>query len=419
MGSRMAGCVNSRHLLAPRSTLFIAAILVNGLLSLACQDAMMNPSQSKRTFPLYKESVRNQRAGLAFTWGYEEPYHQQFDDRPNRKGHYGNGQAYHDINGDGHQDILVTFHAEAGVGELLWYVNSGDNRRFARAVPQPFTGSTRGINAHKILKSDLNSDQIADFIALGVDESIPGDYTGNFTVLLGRADGRFDVREVPNPTRYWFHNGAAGDLDGDGHVDVITATFLWSGDGHGTFSRRTDFTLGEYSPLVYEIADLDRDGWNDIVIQGPFTGTTIIYNDRGSFTSANRTVVLPVATFQAVMDIEIIDIDGDGDLDLVELAQRGGNPPGDNDPMYFASRLTLFRNQAGTFRMEEEFFPDSRDGNLLNGSTDRYGWSVFKFDDLDGDGIDEIVAENYQDGTYNALARQSSRWVPVIVPMSP
>jgi len=370
-------------------------------------------------FPLYQESIRNQRAGIAFTWGYDESYHQHFDDRLDRKGYFGNGQAYHDIDGDGFQDILVTFHPEGGTGVLRWYLNSGDDRRFTQAGPSPFTSSTIGLNAHKILKTDVNNDRIADFIALGVDESIPGNYTGNFTVLIGRTDGRFDVRDIPNPDRYWFHNGAAGDLDGDGHVDVITATFLWRGDGRGGFSRRMDYSLGAHSPLVYEIVDIDRDGWNDIIVRGPFTGTTIIYNDRGSFSSANRTVVLPMATYQAVMDIEIIDVDGDGDLDLVELAQRGGNPPGSNDPIYFASRLTVFRNQGGRFEMDEAFFPESHDGNSLHGPTDRYGWSVFKFDDLDGDGVDEIVAENYQDGTYNALTRRNGRWVPVVFPVVP
>lgn len=390
-----------------------------GIVTTACHDLATDPTRSRRAIPLYQESIRNQRAGIAFTWGYDESYHQHVDDRLDRKGHYGNGQAYHDIDGDGFQDILVTFHPDGDVGALRWYLNSGDDRHFTRAVPAPFTSSTTGFNAHKILKTDVNDDRIADFIALGVDESVPGNYTGNFTVLIGRADGRFDVRDIPNPDRYWFHNGAAGDLDGDGNVDVITATFLWRGDGRGGFTRRTDFTLGEHTPLVYEIIDIDRDGWNDIIVRGPFSGTTVIYNDRGTFGAANRTVVLPMATFQAVMDIEIVDVDGDGDLDLVELAQRGGNPPDNNDPLYAASRLTLFRNQGGRFEMDEAFFPESHDGNARHGPTDRYGWTVFKFDDLDGDGIDEIVAENYQDGLFNALRRQDGRWVPVVMPRVP
>ena len=60
---------------------------------------------------------------------------------------------------------------------------------------------------------------IVDFIAFGVDERIPNDYNGNFTVLINN-NNKFIVKNIPNPNKFWFHNGSVGDLNGDGFVDV-------------------------------------------------------------------------------------------------------------------------------------------------------------------------------------------------------
>lgn len=39
-----------------------------------------------------------------------------------------------------------------------------------------------------------------------------------------------------------------------------------------------------------------------------------------------------------------------------------------------------------------------------------YGWTIFKIDDIDGDGVDDIVSESYQDGTYNGLKLIGGYW---------
>ncbi len=360
---------------------------------------------------LFKESILNQRSGISFTWAYSEEYHPLLEDRlTTRSGYYGGGQSYHDVNNDGFQDILVSFHRDANSTELRWYINNGDNKNYKIPTRKYFNQSTSGISSHKILKTDVNNDNIADFIALGVDERIQGNYTGNFTVLIGKNDGTFDVKDIHNPNRYWFHNGASGDLNGDGNVDVITATFIWYGDGKGNFSKREDYDLSEYTPLVYEIIDIDKDGWNDLIVRGPFRATTIIYNNKGTINKNNRTYELPAATYKAVMDIEVIDFDKDGDLDIVELAQLGGN-----STESVMSNITVYYNNQMAFRPNEIILEESVDGNLMHGESDKYGWSVFKFDDIDRDGVDEIIAENYHDGNYNALKLINGKWKKITI----
>jgi hypothetical protein len=388
-------------------------LLLLSVLLVGCDDSILNPVTTNINITeeqkVYKESIRNQRSGISFTWGCNESYQPLFNDRITCEGHYGNGHAYHDVNKDGMQDILVSFHKNDNSSELTWYINLGDNKRFSRSI-EYFNHSTSGFNAHKILKTDVNNDGIADFIALGVDERIQNNYTGNFTVLIGKSNGSYDVNDIPNPQRYWFHNGAAGDINGDGNVDVIAATFIWYGDGKGNFIKREDYNLQRYSPLVYEIIDMNKDGWNDLIVRGPFIETTIIYNNKGIINENNRTYTLPSATYKAVMDIEVVDFDKDGDLDIVELAQLGGNPPDINDPKYFVSKITVYYSNNLHFYADETVIEESLDGNIMNGESDKYGWSVFKFDDIDKDGIDEILAENYHDGNYNVIKLVNSRW---------
>jgi len=363
---------------------------------------------------LYKESILNQKSGISFFNGYIESYIQVFDNNINRKGYYGQGHAYHDVNEDGFQDILVSYHQEGNFseGELMWYINTGDNFHFKVSTKKMFNQSTFGYKSHKALKTDVNNDNIADFICLGVDERIQGNYTGNFTVLIGKPDGTYDVNDIPNPKRYWFHNGAAGDINGDGNVDVISATFIWYGDGKGNFTKREDFDLNYYtdSPLVYEIIDMNNDGYNDLILSGPFEPTKIVYSNRGIFDKNNTTYTLPKSTYKAVMDIEIKDFDGDGDYDIFEMNQLGGNSTNQNDYTPNISQVILFKNDNNRFIMDETIFKESIDGGYKNGTNDRYGWTVFKFDDMDGDGIDEIVSESYQDGIYNGLKFINGMW---------
>jgi hypothetical protein len=372
-------------------------------------DTLPLVSKLNKTNQLFGESYPNQKSGNYFVWHHIRhlwPYMPQLDS--DVKSWYGNGQAYGDVNKDGFQDILVSNVHDGGEGEMTWFVNSGDNYNYKKQ--NYFNQSTKGYKAHKILKTDVNSDGLADYIALGVDERIQGNYTGNFTVLIQKPNGFFDVNDIPNPQRYWFHNGAAGDLNGDGNVDVVTATFIWWGDGKGNFTN-SFINVEQYSKaLVYEVLDINGDKYNDLILRGPFQNTTIVFSNKGVWDSQNNKIILPSVEYKAVMDLEFMDFDGDGDIDILEMAQLGGNPPESNEPKYFVSKITVFYNNNLQFIPDENVLNESVDGNYINGKDDVYGWSNFKIDDIDGDGIEDIVAENFQDGTYNGLKKINGIW---------
>jgi hypothetical protein len=362
---------------------------------------------------LYKESVKNQRSGIFFQWqenyGVNQQYLPQTDEMP--KAWFGGGQNYGDVNNDGFIDFVVAVHTSATDVELKWFINDGDNYHFKKNTSM-FNQSTKGLNAHKIVKTDVNNDAIADYITFGVDERIPGDYNGNFSVLIGKPNGTFDVNTIPNPTKYWFHNGAVGDLNKDGFVDVISATFIWFGDGNGNFTKVSNLNDYCQSILVYEILDMNGDGLNDIILSGPNDVTTIVYNNNGIFNNSNRVLKLEKVQYKIIQDIELYDIDSDGDYDIIENRQMETEPN---------SKLFVHLNNGNTFNYVSDYIQNSNDGAWLNGDKnagpgyqDKFGWDTFKFDDIDGDGIDDIIPENYHDGKFNGLKKINGVWKPHI-----
>lgn len=358
---------------------------------------------------LYKESYLNQKSGISFTWSDIDRNAEYISTmiHSDLVEWYGNGQSYHDVNNDGYQDILINPHNSSNKTWFEWYINQGDNKTYI-ADSNYIIESTQGYSSHKFIKTDVNNDGYADFIAFGVDERIQGDYNGNFTVLINNNNNKFTVKNVPNPNKFWFHNGSAGDLNGDGFVDVIGGQYIWYGDGNGNFvNSNIDLNIYTKAILTYEIIDFDSDGYNDIIL-GSHTEhgvTTIVLNDKGKFDVNNKTYKLEKTEHDMIMDIEIKDMDRDGDLDILEMRQNSNN----------VSFIFLFENKNGLFELDTDFFKNSSDGNYTNGDRDRFGWSVFKFDDIDGDGKEEIVAENYHDGIYNGLKFIGGIWEQTIL----
>ena len=153
---------------------------------------------------------------------------------------------------------------------------------------------------------------------------------------------------------------------------------------------------------------MNNDNYNDIVLatEKKLDVTSVIINNGGKFDTTNRVIKLQSVEYTTTADIEIYDIDTDGDYDIVELKQL------DNK-----SKIFVHINNSGVFNYVPNYIQNSDDGNWLNGNQsvgigyqDQYGWSVFKIDDIDGDGIDDIIPENYHDGKYNGLKKINGIW---------
>ncbi len=242
---------------------------------------------------------------------------------------------------DGDQDVdLVGFAIENQQAQIRVYVNDGAGR-FAASPPSIV--SAPGVHPQQSFAlADLDGDGRLDVISstdAPVLSIVRGTATGfGAPTALGFADGEF-------PFGVGTVLVAAGDVNGDGHLDVVATittqprreiiTLLNDGAGnlavtHSVINLRSQGRLA--------LADVDRDGDLDAIIMGfdfphiPNGGFEVLKNPGdGKFASSQ----FADTGGQGGGVGTLADVDGDGDLDVVIKA--GG------------SRISIVRNEDGVF----------------------------------------------------------------------
>jgi hypothetical protein len=114
---------------------------------------------------------------------------------------------------------------------------------------------------------------------------------------------------------------AAGDVNGDGHADVVSANTadnsasIVIGDGAGGLRLHSVVPVG-IGPIAVDLGDLDGDGDLDLVTSnlGGASWTLLENDGRGTFGNA-RVLAASSAGSCAVL----VDRDNDGDLDLIGI----------------------------------------------------------------------------------------------------
>ena len=124
------------------------------------------------------------------------------------------------------------------------------------------------------------------------------------------------------------------DIDDDGDMDILdrgTTQVMYRNDG-GTMVRTADplADIGNFDARMI-FGDFDSDGDTDAIYQnGNTAGTGFGYfrNDGGSFTNFTSLTGTPFEgldlTAQQLTTWTAVDIDGDGDVDIVDRDQAGG-----------------------------------------------------------------------------------------------
>ncbi len=151
----------------------------------------------------------------------------------------------------------------------------------------------------------------------------------NIQVLLGHGDASFSARgAVPSP--YLPLVVLLGDWDGDGNLDVAVTTraldgtdthlLLFRGDGTGDLSLVAQQPLPRFSPVLH-MADFDEDGLPDIVGSQPDVDADelLVLINRGDFTFDVR----PLKVGFQMGTLEVTDANLDGHQDILALLSHG------------------------------------------------------------------------------------------------
>jgi hypothetical protein len=165
-----------------------------------------------------------------------------------------------DFNGDGKQDLAFLGDPPTA-GQVATLLGNGDGT-FQPAIPGP----AQLHPAASVLAADLNGDGIPDLVT--ADATCCGYGSDTISVFLASGDGTF-AEPVDYATGSQPISVAAGDFDGDGHVDLAVANSgstnvsVFFGDGTGAFAPGILIGVG-WRPAFVASGDFDGDGISDL-----------------------------------------------------------------------------------------------------------------------------------------------------------
>lgn len=188
------------------------------------------------------------------------------------------------------------------------------------------------------------------------------------------------TRFAPLPLGNFPVQMASGDVDGDGDLDLVVANDFFAtqvliNDGNGGFVDETASRL--VSPPILDstcidLADIDGDGDLDVLLGNEDGVSNVVYTNDGTgvFTDVSATA-LPPQTFDTKNSV-VADFDSDGDVDWLAVGPDG-------------SRF-YENNGAGVFTDQTAVWLAAVPINLGNESV-----QVPDAADLDGDGDLDVV----------------------------
>jgi len=241
------------------------------------------------------------------------------------------GMDLGDVDGDGDNDIVIGGESWAGssIKGCRVYVNNGTSG--GKIDWDEVTGPDTSLYYDQCVFADINDDGDLDIVA-GTRSNGIKCWTGN-----GGSGGTFSwtAKATNLPTSGEYTGIAVADMNKDGDLDIVATDYsssspaarLYTGNGAGTWtSRQSSMPSDTSQSYGVAVGDVDKDGDMDIVYSRNSGLRCYLGNSGGtggtSFTWTAASTNL--ATSGRHAQLNLADLDKDGDLDIVVAVVDGG-----------------------------------------------------------------------------------------------
>ena len=257
-------------------------------------------------------------------------------------GAFGSGVAHliaEDLNGDGALDLYMT--KGGGISSTNELYLSDGNSGYIRDLGRPIGASPNGAvtsagNSWSTLAADLTADGNLDFYVcnVGNNQLFVGDGAGGFTEeTSGRGDGRIFATATKSDGETSTSDSAVfADLSGDGNDDLFVCSRdgpsqLFLGDGSGSYTEDMSTKLrASFYCFDVDVADLDGDGDLDVYLtvnKGGQPNALFLGDGAGGFNQEEN--IPPTWSRDQSTSTVLADLNGDGLVDMYLANKNSAN----------------------------------------------------------------------------------------------
>ncbi len=282
-----------------------------------------------------------------------------------------------DLDGDGDLDFLSA--VSTPTNTVSWFVNPGNGIGpfTEHTIATGFTGAT------SVHAGDVDGDGDLDVVAVAFD-------LGDIVVYInGNGAGTSWTTVSVDLSAAGARRAMFADIDGDGDLDIAAAVngtgtkdVCWyentAGDGSTWAFHGIDATMNGARGL--DVADIDADGHLDLAVAAEFDDKVTIY--RNTLGTGLTWVEKDISTalFDGGSNVVIVDVDGDGKLDVAGVAETASNGvwwrnPG-GDAMGAWTETFISPSIGGAYALAAADFDFDGDIDFVTGgrSTQRTDW---------------------------------------------
>jgi len=247
-----------------------------------------------------------------------------------------------------------------------------------------------GRGADGVVVADVDGDGILDAVSAW-------EQSGRVRLHLQRPAGRWNNQTIAEgPDVRGVEDVAVGDLDRDGRMDEVAAcesgriTWIRQGVVWTTMVLNASVGTGCSSWIDVEIGDINGDGLPDIVAACKGGGAVSIFYALDTPTSGSSFIRFDVdaVTRRKASCVRLVDMDGDGDLDIVSAAREET-----------VASIAWYENPGPS-----RAFTSAWTKHPIGHWPDAFWLDV---GDIDGDGLVDVAVSSWRDASF-AWFRQPS-----------